>query len=508
MGRTLGRIAALGVAALVLMVPAGAGAATSQQHVSARGGLDCNGFSPLQKTYKHLLCTEVSARGGGDSAFEDNGHYIGHDEPSILFYSGKNGSGNDVTWNTTLPREPKAKPNGEYDGPIWDYMLRPTDWFGMVMCDTQSYPEGTHVCKRDSNSNLQAVPTAHHAGAAYMELQLYPPGWNTSISCQNAGTKWCAALTIDSFQGDFAGNVNANCEEPVNFAFLTHNGVPVGPPGPDQQTAATFTVTPNVLLMNGGDRLHVRIHDSQAGLVTTITDLTSGQTGSMTASVANGFRHIVWDPTNFTCNGAPYAFHPMFSTAARPTASGQPRAWAEWTAHTYNVSYTSEIGHFQKPDSDSDDPGSCQPGPVIPGCTGTDLDFDGYGYHRGTWPNGTSRVPTPWYVQSPTSDGVGYSMTKFETDIPRITATDLGGTCNRLTGAGCKVPPDGAQFYPFVHTARTSGGCMWAVSDNLPNQISNFGGMRKAWGKLLFTNYGAGDIKTDNFSTKVMNNPC
>jgi hypothetical protein len=504
-GRTLARIAALGVAALVLMVPAGAGAASSQQ-APARGGLDCNGFSPLQTTYRHLLCTETAARGSGDAAFEDNGHYIGHDEPSIAFYSSKRGSGNDVTYRTTLPQEPAGPPSGNYAGPVWDFQLRGTDWFGMVMCDTQSYPEGTHVCRRDSDRNLQAVPTAHHAGAAYMELQLYPPGWNTSISCANATTQWCAALTIDSLQGNFAGAANPNCTEPQNFAFLTHDGVPVGPPGPDQQTAATFTVTPDVLMMNGGDQLRVHMHDLQAGFVTTIDDLTTGQTGSMTASVANGFRHILWDPTNFTCNGAPYAFHPMFSTAARPTRSGQPRAWAEWTAHTYNVSYTSEIGHFEKHDADSDDP-PCFTGPVVAGCVGSDLDFDGYSYHR-DWPNGTSRVPTPWYVQSPTSDGVGYSLTKFETDIPRITATDLGGSCDRLTGQGCTVPPDGAQFYPFVHTARTSGGCRWAISDNLPNQIRNFGGMRKAWGKLLFTNYGAGYIKTNNFSTKVMNNPC
>jgi hypothetical protein len=111
-------------------------------------------------------------------------------------------------------------------------------------------------------------------------------------------------------------------------------------------------------------------------------------------------------------------------------------------------------------------------------------------------------------VQSPTSDGVGYSMFKLETDIPRITSTDLGGTCDRLTGKGCVYPPNGAAFYPYFHTVKTAGGCMWALSQDLPNQISNFGGVHKAWGKLLFTNYGAGDIKTDNFSTKVMSNTC
>jgi hypothetical protein len=262
------------------------------------------------------------------------------------------------------------------------------------------------VCKPDSDSNLQAVPTAKHAGAAVMELQMYPPGWNSAISCQTAAKRWCAALTIDSFQGDFAGNINPNCEEPVNFAFLTHDGVPVGPPGPDTQTAQTFTMTPDVLRMNGGDTLL-----------------------------------------------------PCFS------------------------------------------------GPVIPGCTGEDLDFDGYSYHP-DWPNGSPKFPTPWYVHSPTTGGTRYSLLRFETDLPRIEATDLGGPCDRLTGTGCTVPPKQAKFYPFVHTATTPLGCAYALSNDLPNQISNFGGMRKAWGHLEFTNYGAGDIKTDNFATRVMQNTC
>ena len=504
MRRSLTRIVAFGVGALLLgLVPVSAGAASSP----AKGGLDCNGFSPLQKTFRPMLCTELAARGSGDSAFEDNGHYIGHDEPSIGFYSHKPGSGNNVTYITRLPKEPASPPNGKFSGPVWDFQLRPTDWFGMAMCDTQSYPEGTNVCKRDSNRNLQNVPTATHAGGAYMELQLYPPGWNTSISCANATTQWCAALTIDSFQGDFAGNINPNCEEPVNFAFLTHDGVPVGPPGPDQQTAATFTVTPDVLMMNGGDKLRVHMQDSPAGLVTTIKDLTTGQSGTMTASVANGFRHILWDPTNLTCNGAPYAFHPMFSTAAPPTKSGQPRAWVEWSAHTYNVSYTSEIGHFEKGGPNDADAQPCFTGPVIPGCIGTDLDFDGYAYHA-DWPNGSSHFPTPWLVRSPTSGGSDYPLVRFETDLPRIEATDLGGPCDRLTGQGCTQLPKGAKFYPWPHQISAAGSCNWFVGNNIPGQITGFGGEKKAWGHLEFTNYGGGDIKTDNFAGPLMQNTC
>ena len=59
----------------------------------------------------------------------------------------------------------------------------------------------------------------------------------------------------------------------------------------------------------------------------------------MTASVANGFGHILYQPTSNTCNMAPYAFHPEYSTA-------NPRG-NTWSAHTYNVAFSDEIGHFE-----------------------------------------------------------------------------------------------------------------------------------------------------------------
>ena len=65
-----------------------------------------------------------------------------------------------------------------------------------------------------------------------LELQFYPPGYGPFIdpaSCDT--THWCAALTIDSLESQFNfANLNPNCEEPVNFAFLQRNGVPAGPP--------------------------------------------------------------------------------------------------------------------------------------------------------------------------------------------------------------------------------------------------------------------------------------
>src|ERR1700749_2432246 len=59
----------------------------------------------------------------------------------------------------------------------------------------------------------------------------------------------------------------------------------------------------------------------------------------MTASVANGFGHILYTPNSNTCQEAPYAFHPEYSTA---NVRGNT-----WSLHTYNVAMSGEIGHFE-----------------------------------------------------------------------------------------------------------------------------------------------------------------
>ena len=91
--------------------------------------------------------------------------------------------------------------------------------------------------------------------------------------------------------------------------------------------------------MNPGDRITIHMHDTSAGLRIDINDLTTHQNGSMTASTANGFGHILYEPDSATCHAEPYAFHPEYDT-------GNPRG-NTWSAHTYNVAYSDEIGHFE-----------------------------------------------------------------------------------------------------------------------------------------------------------------
>src|SRR5579859_4622106 len=58
------------------------------------------------KCDKSSLCTEVAE---SEQVFGE-GKYVGHDEPSTLFYSNTPGSGNRMLWQLTLPSDPAPTP--------------------------------------------------------------------------------------------------------------------------------------------------------------------------------------------------------------------------------------------------------------------------------------------------------------------------------------------------------------------------------------------------------------
>src|SRR5213596_2797473 len=116
--------------------------------------LDCNGYSPIQQPVKRgLPCAEIAAN--EDDGFEDNGHYVGHDEADIGWFSTSPGSGTSASYEVTLPVDPAGAPSTSFEGPVADFQLRVAPWFGMTLCDNQSYPEGTTVCTPNSDSNIQ-----------------------------------------------------------------------------------------------------------------------------------------------------------------------------------------------------------------------------------------------------------------------------------------------------------------------------------------------------------------
>jgi hypothetical protein len=199
----------------------------------------------------------------------------------------------------------------------------------MALCESQSYPNPGTECTPDTDTNIKdgADPNAadwigNHVGSGFMELQFYPPGYVqqfTGFSCD--ASKWCAAVAIFGLSDSLTQTNNADClsragEEFANFAYLTKSGVPQGPPDPlNCDFVQSGKPGSDVLYMNAGGQIPVSINDSAAGLVTAITDSTSGQSASMTASVANGFAHPLFQPNAATCTEEPYAFHPMYSTS-------------------------------------------------------------------------------------------------------------------------------------------------------------------------------------------------
>src|SRR5580704_4883748 len=155
-----------GAVVLALSVPAAAVTVATTATTATAG---YGGHAHIDCTNTHALCTEVS---NSDNYF---GYYVGHDEPSVLFYSKTPGSGNQMEYHGILPTEPP--PTAMPGKRSYDFNLYAAFWYGMAMCDTQSYPETVKKCVPDSNANISRPGSPYHAGAAYMELQFYPPGY-------------------------------------------------------------------------------------------------------------------------------------------------------------------------------------------------------------------------------------------------------------------------------------------------------------------------------------------
>ena len=529
----------------VSATPAHAAQATTSNH-----RIDCAAGA--------AICTEVW---DSEKVF-GKGKYVGHDEPSTLFYSNAPGSGNQMRYGLTLPRDPSPA-NPTQSGKSFNFELHPAFWFGMAMCDTQSYPELLSACTPDSDKNIvDPAISPKHPGTAFMEMQFYPPGWAPfqsvgGISCDP--TKWCAALNIDSLSSNpVTGQaLNPSCqasilggEEYINFAFITKSGVPQpnSPPNPVQSpTANTLIPNPSAdLFMNSGDRLAVTMHDTAHGLKIEINDLTSGQSGSMTTSAANNFGQVEFAPSGTECMNIPYDFHPMYSTSSEKTR-------VPWAAHSYNIAFSDETGHFdmctaisapggactglegikhdQEPADGPPPTGDdffCQPASAsllvkVTGCTLSNTGFDGPEYQP-LWPDGNTLLrPTPIRFSSPLTGSaynVQYSRFAFEADLPRI---ENPAVCDRFTGVGCTLIPSTddpapggtgfqpAAFYPFFSIANNNGVCNWQLGNHIPGSINDFR-QNQEYGTLLnitYTNIGGGPTtRYNDFRQVLSNNPC
>jgi hypothetical protein len=130
--------------------------------------------------------------------------YIGHDEPSNLFYSNVPGSGNQMRYQLTLPKDPSSN-NPTLAGKSFNFELHPAFWFGMAMCDTQSYPEQVSTCSPDSDTNIvDPAISPKHAGTALWRcnsiLQVGCHGLRVTVVIRPSGVQLLTSTASQKIQ--------------------------------------------------------------------------------------------------------------------------------------------------------------------------------------------------------------------------------------------------------------------------------------------------------------------
>ena len=111
--------------------------ASPAQSFNPVGGLDCNGYSQIQKPLRPLeVCADFRSEYGTRGL--DNRHYVGHDEPSVGFNSTAPHSGNKLQWEITLPKERPLPATQSFQNFI-------AFWFSMALCDPNSLGDGSYA---------------------------------------------------------------------------------------------------------------------------------------------------------------------------------------------------------------------------------------------------------------------------------------------------------------------------------------------------------------------------
>jgi hypothetical protein len=421
----------------------------------------------------HDLCLEPTQEIIKQLHDEGYPYYIGHDEPTVEFFSRTGTSGNNMQWKFQLPA---TDPSPAQDGSrIANFELYGAFWIGLVLCDPNSNPFGACVATSDANNPATA-------GAAFLELQFFPPG-SPFGGCSNS--QWCVLLHINTLQNKNAFQTN-NCPEPTTAAYITTNGTPGG----------------TRLLMSNGDSILVTITDTPNGLRTDVNDLTSATTGFMVASGANGFVH---NANQTDCTTTAFDFHAMYATAS----PGQGVPWGMLGGP--NVSFAFEIGHFELcgdapcsagnlPDggdegekqcsvtttrfcnSNSDCPAGetcnnpCGTFRGVGGCIGADTDEDGISYQT-DWPDGTAAHPASLVLGSADDKGVGplttstTSTNNYDEGYPTIKFRTTQSTSS--------------TFYPFFSQTGTGSSCRFNFGNDIPGTTTNDFGKAAQYGTTI-----------------------
>jgi Bacterial Ig-like domain (group 3) len=384
-------------------------------------------------------------------------YYIGHAEPTALFFSRTGSSGSNMQWKFSLPA---TDPAPAQDGSsVANFELYIALWLGLALCDPNSNPGGPCVAASDTNN-------PGTAGAAFLELQFYPPG-SPFGGCSD--TQWCVREHINTLE-TFTPFQNMNCLEPTTQQYLTTDG----------------TVGGTRLLMNNGDSLLVTIKDTASGVETDVSDLTLSTSASMVASGANGFVH---NANQTDCSTEPFDFHAMYATAS-------PGQVVPWATLGPNVGFDFEIGHFElcgdascatKPDGGDTDDAGCGTIRGVGGCVASDQDQDGVCYNA-NWADGTAAHPGSVILGAPDDSGVG----------PLAASAGSPGTYDQGYGQITFQTTEGTAtaFYPFFTQAGTGSACRFNFGDTIPGVTTNDFGKAAQYGTTIDNPCAPGQLAT------------
>ena len=181
-----------------------------------------------------------------------------------------------------------------------------------------------------------------------------------------------------------------------------------------------------------------------------------------------------FEPAAATCSQTPYAFRPMYATSSEHTR-------VPWAAHSYNVAFSDEIGHFEYCSAITEEGGDClannesaldddDTGCFERGLLAVRADQRLYRQRRrlrrhlvpagwpGTDPNRGQDAkyhPTAITFTSPLFNGTqNYSRVAFETELPRIEARTRAGSAT--ASHELRQPPPGSNFYPIYTTGSST----------------------------------------------------
>ena len=337
----------------------------------------------------------------------------------------------------------------------------------MALCDNQSAPEFTHApCTPDSDTNIfdgtdpaGADYIGKHPGTAFLEVQFYPPGLGSLAAGRqlrrrpSGARRWRSSACSRTRTPAQLNNIDCRQragDEPANFAFITKSGVPHAPPAPLTQTAGHVHPELGDRPVHGLGRPAHGGHPRRGGRLWSVTihDLTTGGTGSMTASAANGFAQVNFEPTAAACSQSPLHLpaHVRHLERAHPGAVGGAQLQRRLLGRDRPLRVLlgrrpekAETALSNNEDALDDDDTGCFSAAFslfvpIGGCIATDDDFDGTSYQPvwpGTDPNrGQDKKyhPSPITFTSPLFNGSAELQPRRLRDRP---APDRGAGLRR-----------------------------------------------------------------------------